>query len=240
VVFVLSETLTVPGLLVNSVQADTLAHFLNFEHHKARLAAAITMVCPEEVDSLCLASVGEQPSGRLRDEPDRAHNDDAGEALHGQGDLPRQVALDLVAAKGDRGGGNGTTKPSAVVETYKVKSEASIVEACMRNTHQQHGHASAEARSQQRTISFASASAATRLILHLPGTLCSFCVCREGERAYCRGSNSHDGNAASKDEASNYDLGKTHRSCGKDGTKNDDAATEEHAIGYSVSPSVVF
>lgn len=108
---------TVPWLLVNAVLSNVLPHLLDLKHDQTRIRLAVSVVLGKEGNRLILAAVGHQVTGALGDEEDSDHDDDTGKALHDQGDLPRQIALDLVAAVGDGSSRDGATEPTAVIET---------------------------------------------------------------------------------------------------------------------------
>lgn len=111
------ERAVVPPDLVDTVGLDAVPHLLGLEQDKLGVGVTVAVVLDKEGDSLSLAVVGKEETGRLGEEEDGAHDDQAGESLEDQGDTPRPVALDEVAAIGDTGGGNGTSEPTAVVET---------------------------------------------------------------------------------------------------------------------------
>lgn len=79
------------------------------------------MVLGQERDGLLLLAVGDLPTGRFGNEPDGADDNNTGKALQDEGNTPREVVVDVVAAVGDGCSGDGTTEPAAVVETYSVK-----------------------------------------------------------------------------------------------------------------------
>lgn len=110
------ERAVVPPDLVDAVGADTGAHLLDLEADKGRVGVAVAVVLDEKREGLVLTAVGHVPAGRLRDEEDATHDDQAGEGLEDQRQAPAVVALDEVAAIGDDGSRDGTTEPTAVVK----------------------------------------------------------------------------------------------------------------------------
>lgn len=111
------ERAVIPPDLVDTVGLDTLPHLLSLEQDELGVGVAVAVVLDKEGNSLSLAVVGEEETGRLGEEEDGTHDDNTGESLEDQGNTPRPVALDKVAAVGNAGSGNGTSEPTAVVET---------------------------------------------------------------------------------------------------------------------------
>ena len=69
-------------------------------------------VFDQERVSLFTTSLTDQPSRRIRDEEYEDHHEDGSEALEDQWELPCEVALDIVRAKGDRRSRDGPAKVS--------------------------------------------------------------------------------------------------------------------------------
>ena len=172
------ERAVIPPDLVDTIGLDTLPHLLSLEHDELGVGVVVAVVLDKEGDSLSLTVVGKEEAGRLGKEEDGGHDDNAGESLEDQGDTPRPVALDEVAAVGDAGGGNRTTEPTAVVETSATTTPV-------------------------RRGDFD----------------------REG-----RGSDGHDRNTETEDEAANDELGELGCSSNNNGTDDDDGTTAEHAL----------
>ena len=111
---------TVQRPLVNTIQSDSFSHLFNLQEYESRLRVTVPMVLGQEVDSLCLSTIGHEPTRRLREEKDTGHDDDAGKSLEGKRNSPRRVILDEVAPVCDCGGRDGTSEPAAVVEAYSA------------------------------------------------------------------------------------------------------------------------
>ncbi len=110
------ERAVVPPNLVDAVGADTGAHLLDLKADKSRVGVAVAVVLDQELEGLVLTAVGDVPAGRLRNEENTTHDDQAGKSLEDQRQTPAVVALDVVAAVCDDGSRNGTTEPTAVVK----------------------------------------------------------------------------------------------------------------------------
>lgn len=172
------ERAVVPPNLVDTVGLDTIPHLLSLEQHQLGVRVAVAVVLDKEGNSLSLAVVGEEEAGRFGEEEDGGHDDQAGESLKDQGDTPRPVALDEVAAVGNASGRNGSSEPTAVVE--------------------------------------ASATATP--------------VRRGDFDRVGRGSDGHDGDTETKDEAADDELSELGRSSNDDGTDDNDDTATEHAL----------
>ena len=78
------------------------------------------MELSQERRGLFLPALCQKPTGRLGDEPDKANDEDAGEALADERDTPLVVVANIVGSVGDGCGGDTASKPAAVIETCKV------------------------------------------------------------------------------------------------------------------------
>ena len=110
------ERSVVEVALVNAVLSDVLLHLVKLEAHKSGVGVAVAVVLDEEVGGLLLSAVCNKPAGRLRDEEDACHYEDARVGLKNQGDPPREIRLDPLASISHGSGRDGTTEPAAVVE----------------------------------------------------------------------------------------------------------------------------
>jgi hypothetical protein len=112
--------LTIPPPLINSIDADTFFHLFDLKTNKSGIRIAIAVILGQESNSLFVTSLGHEPTRRLGDKPYGANNNEASEALADEGNSPLVIVADKVATVCDSGGGNGTTKPTTVVETYHM------------------------------------------------------------------------------------------------------------------------
>lgn len=119
--FVGWKVLTIPPSLVDTIQTNTLSHFLDLQEDEAGIPVAITVVLGQESDGLLLLAMGDLPTGGLGNEPDGTDDNNTGKALQDERNTPRVVVVDVVAAVGDSRSGDRTTEPAAVVETYPVQ-----------------------------------------------------------------------------------------------------------------------
>jgi len=111
------ERAVVPPHLVDAVELDALPHLVDLELDELGVGVVVAVELDEEGNGLLLAAVGHEETGGLGEEHDGGHDDDAGGGLEDQGNAPRVVAVNVVGAEGDDGGRDGTTEPTAVVET---------------------------------------------------------------------------------------------------------------------------
>lgn len=111
------ERAVVPPHLVDAVELDALPHLLNLELDELGVGVLVAVILDKEGDGLLLAAVGHEVTGGLGEEEDGAHDDDASSSLEDQGNAPRVVVVDVVGAESDNGSRDGTTEPTAVVET---------------------------------------------------------------------------------------------------------------------------
>ena len=74
------------------------------------------MVLAENSKSLLISLLRDQPTRRLRNEPDESQLDDGGESLSKSGDAPAPVALDALGAKRQPGTNDSTNVPQTVVD----------------------------------------------------------------------------------------------------------------------------
>lgn len=111
------QRLTVPPSLVNTVNADTLLHLFDFQTDETSVRVAVTVELDQEGNGLLLAALGEEPTGRLGNEPHSENDDNTGKALADEGNAPLPVGAHEVGAVGDQSGGNAASEPTAVVET---------------------------------------------------------------------------------------------------------------------------
>lgn len=80
------------------------------------LVVAVRVVVTEDVESLLLTTLGDQPTRGLGNEPDEEDLGDGGESLEGRGDTPRPSVLDVEGTEGRPGGDDSTRVPERVVE----------------------------------------------------------------------------------------------------------------------------
>jgi hypothetical protein len=125
--------LTVPPTLVDTILRDVLLHLHHLERDEIVVPLPVTVVLDEGIDGVLLASVGHEVSRGFRDEEHGAHDDDARKGLEDERELPREVAVDVVGAEGDGGGGDGAAEPTTVVETFDgVSTVPNGVMGCVR------------------------------------------------------------------------------------------------------------
>jgi hypothetical protein len=110
--------LTVPPSLVNTVNTDSLLHFLNLQTDQASIGITVAVIFDQEGKGLVLPTLSEEPTGRLGDKPDCENDQNTREALQDERDTPLVVVADIVCAVGDRSGGDTASEPTAVVEAY--------------------------------------------------------------------------------------------------------------------------
>lgn len=108
---------TIPPPLINTINANTLLHFLNLQSDQTSIRVSVSVVLCQESYSLLLSALGKEPTRRLGDKPDKEDDHDTGEALEDEGNAPLVVRVDVVGTVGNSSGGNTATKPTAVVET---------------------------------------------------------------------------------------------------------------------------
>lgn len=111
------ELRVVPPALVSTVERDTLLEFNPFEFDNGVVGVARTVEADQEVAGIVVTAGSHQPTGRLGQEPDGQDDDHGRSSLEDEGKTPGEVAVDLSAAEGDTGGRDGSSEPTAVVET---------------------------------------------------------------------------------------------------------------------------
>lgn len=109
---------TVPPSLVDTINSDAFLHLLNLQTNKTRIGIPIAVILGKEGCGLFFSSLSDEPSGRLRDEPHGKYDTDTCKALADERNAPLVIGVDLIRAVGNSRSGNGTSKPTAVVETY--------------------------------------------------------------------------------------------------------------------------
>jgi hypothetical protein len=110
--------LTIPPSLVNTIDANTFFHLLNFKTYQTGIGISIAVILHQKRDCLLVPTLGHEPSRRLGDEPNGDNNDHTGKALADKWNTPLVVVADKVGSVCDRSCGNGAAKPATVVETY--------------------------------------------------------------------------------------------------------------------------
>lgn len=111
------ELRVVPPALVSTIESNTLLEFNPFEFDDGVVGVARTVEAGQEGTGIVFTASGHQPTRRLRQEPDGADDDEGRSSLEDEGETPGEVAVDLSAAEGDTGGRDGSSEPTAVVET---------------------------------------------------------------------------------------------------------------------------
>lgn len=87
------------GLLREELEAQGLANLGVFKLHRRVRAVAVGVVLGQDSERFVRAILGDQPSWRLRDEPDAGDLDQGRSALHNGGDAPRPVRSNVLGAE---------------------------------------------------------------------------------------------------------------------------------------------
>jgi hypothetical protein len=111
------ETAVIPESLVGAVNFDLLLELHVLELYYRILLIAGTVVLGQEGKSLVIATLSHKPTGRLGEEKSGANYNASGGTLKDERKTPRPVGGDATCAEGDTSSRNGTSEPSAVVET---------------------------------------------------------------------------------------------------------------------------
>lgn len=109
--------LTIPPSLINTINADPLFHFLDLKTNQASVGVSVSVILNQESKGFIVATLGEEPTGRLWDEPHEEDDEDTGEALQDEGNTPLVVVADMVCSVSNRSSGDTASEPTTVIET---------------------------------------------------------------------------------------------------------------------------
>ena len=98
------------------LELDGVADLLQLELDDLVVHVAVGMVLSQDLVRLVHFPVRDQPARRLGHRPHEDQLDDGREALHERGSTPRPVADDVVGAKSQPGGDDGSKIPGRVVD----------------------------------------------------------------------------------------------------------------------------
>lgn len=97
------------------VEVNGGLNLLELVSHKGVVLVTIGMVVGQGLESLLIPALANEPTWRLRREPNKANLGDSGETLQHGRDTPRPSVLDLEGSEGSPGGDDSTGVPEGVV-----------------------------------------------------------------------------------------------------------------------------
>jgi hypothetical protein len=159
------------------------------------------VILGQESNGFFVTALSHKPTRRFGDKPDRANDNDTGEALANEGNSPLEVAADKVATVGDSSGGNGTTKPTTVVKTWK------FVKGCPENN---------------------IVNLMNRVRRLTDGTTAP--MRRSDFNGISRGRDDHNLDSQTKNEPADNKLWKCHTASDDDRSNDNNTGTNEHAL----------
>ena len=98
------------------LELDGVLDLLELEQNNLVIKVAVSVDVSKDAVGLLDAALGNHPSRRLRDEPDKAQLEDGGESLNEGRHTPCPVVVDVVRAEGQPRGNEGTDVPGCVVD----------------------------------------------------------------------------------------------------------------------------
>lgn len=102
-------------LLVHELKADSLLDLGKLKLNCGVVDVTVGVVLAEDVESLVVPVLGDQPTWRLWDEPDEGQLDNGWKSLGEGWNTPAPVAVDALSTEGQPGADDGTDVPETVV-----------------------------------------------------------------------------------------------------------------------------
>lgn len=118
----LDESGVVIPALVRGIELDGILEFLPFQFDDGVVLDSVSVVLGQESLGLGIATIGKEPARGFGEEPDGENNNTGWETLEDEGQAPLKVAVDLLGTESDGGGWDGSSEPTAVVESGKTST----------------------------------------------------------------------------------------------------------------------